>query len=100
MLTLMSMIAAVEMAPEAWYTTQMTPDQCRAARALLRMHQPELAKLAGCGLSTIVDFERSRRKVSASLEKAIRRALEDRGVLFSSNDGVKLEPSKPKGRRP
>ena len=39
----------------------MTPAQCRAARALLEMTQPELANEADLGLSTIVDFEKTRR---------------------------------------
>src|SRR5437660_4329637 len=33
----------------------MTATQCRSARALLAMTQPELARAAGVGLSTIVD---------------------------------------------
>ena len=35
--------------------------QCRGARGLLDLTQPELAAAAGLGLSTIVDFERARR---------------------------------------
>ena len=42
----------------------MTPTQCRAARVLLDWQQPQLAEAAGVPLSTIVDFERSRRVVS------------------------------------
>jgi DNA-binding XRE family transcriptional regulator len=42
----------------------ITSGQCRAARALLDITQPELAEAAGLGLSTIVDFEKSRRDVS------------------------------------
>ncbi|QRG09643.1 XRE family transcriptional regulator [Xanthobacter dioxanivorans] len=49
----------------------MTPAQCRAARALLDLTQPALADAAQLGLSTIVDFERSRRAVSAEAAGAI-----------------------------
>ena len=42
----------------------ITPGQCRAARALLDITQTELAERASCGLSTVVDFEKSRRDVS------------------------------------
>ena len=53
--------------------------QCRGARGLLDMTQPDLARAAGLGLSTIVDFERSRRDVSQAANAAIRRALETAG---------------------
>lgn len=65
----------------------MTPAQCRAARALLDLTQPALADAAQLGLSTIVDFERSRRAVSADAVDAIRVALEAAGVLFIEQNG-------------
>ena len=61
----------------------MTPGQCRAARALLGITQPELAAAARLGLSTIVDFEKGRRRVSANAVKAIQRALEGAGIAFT-----------------
>jgi transcriptional regulator with XRE-family HTH domain len=60
----------------------MTPAQCRAARALLDWSQPNLAEAAGLGLSTVVDFERSRRPVPDKTLAAIRSALEGAGVRF------------------
>ena len=39
-----------------------------------------LAKAAGIGLSTVVDFERQRRRVSAEAVAAMRRALEGKGI--------------------
>jgi transcriptional regulator with XRE-family HTH domain len=51
------------------------------------MTQPDLAKIAGLGLSTIVDFERGRRQVSAEAITAIRRALEKAGVQFIEQNG-------------
>jgi transcriptional regulator with XRE-family HTH domain len=70
----------------------MTPAQCRAARALLDMTQPDLAQAAGVGLSTIVDFERSRRVVLDETLDAIRAALEAAGVEFTNGGqpGVRL----------
>jgi transcriptional regulator with XRE-family HTH domain len=70
----------------------MTPAQCRAARALVDLTQPQLAEAAGLGLSTLVDFERSRRAVSASASAAIRAALETAGVEFTNGErpGVRL----------
>jgi transcriptional regulator with XRE-family HTH domain len=65
----------------------MTPAQCRGARGLLGLTQPELASKANLGLSTIVDFERSRRPVSAAAIGAIRRALKTAGVEFIDENG-------------
>ena len=60
----------------------MTPSQARAARALLDMTQPSLADLAGLGLSTIVDFEKQRRKLPISTVAAIRAADEQHDAVL------------------
>jgi transcriptional regulator with XRE-family HTH domain len=60
----------------------ITPGQCRAARALLDITQGELAARANCGLSTIVDFEKRRRDISAAAATEIQRALERSGIVF------------------
>jgi transcriptional regulator with XRE-family HTH domain len=65
----------------------MTPSQCRGARALLDMTQPELARAAHLGLSTVVDFERMRREVSIEAIAALRGALERRGIIFIDENG-------------
>lgn len=65
----------------------ITPSQCRGARALLDMTQPDLARAAHLGLSTIVDFERTRREVSNEAIAAIRGALERRGIVFINENG-------------
>jgi predicted transcriptional regulator len=65
----------------------ITPGQCRAARALLDITQPELAEAAGLGLSTIVDFEKSRRDVSRAAVHAMHRALEKAGIQFIAKNG-------------
>lgn len=65
----------------------ITGDQCRAARALLDMTQPQLALQADLGLSTIVDFERGRRPVSGAAIETIRAALENAGVEFIDENG-------------
>lgn len=65
----------------------ITPHQGRGARALLDMTQPELASKSGLGLSTIVDFERSRRAVSKEAIQAMRLALEDAGIEFIDENG-------------
>ncbi|MER9900094.1 transcriptional regulator [Mesorhizobium sp. M0130] len=69
----------------------MTPAQCRAARALLDWTQPRLADAAKLGLSTVVDFEKQRRRtISGDAKTAIRTALEAAGVEFINGTGLKL----------
>jgi transcriptional regulator with XRE-family HTH domain len=51
------------------------------------MTQPELAFAANLGLSTIVDFERSRRPVSSEAVETIRTALEREGIEFIDENG-------------
>jgi len=68
----------------------MKPSQCRAARALLDWTQPQLAAAAGLGLSTVVDFEKERRSVSAEATAAMRTALEAAGIEFINGTGVKI----------
>ncbi|MCV9937684.1 helix-turn-helix domain-containing protein [Boseaceae bacterium BT-24-1] len=65
----------------------MTPNQCRAARALLEMTQPQLAAAAGFGLSTVVDFEKSRRAVPSDSVAKLRVALETAGIQFIPENG-------------
>jgi DNA-binding transcriptional regulator YiaG len=65
----------------------ITPGQSKAARALLELTQGDLADAANLGLSTVVDFEKKRRQVSAAAVKAIRDALATRGVEFIEENG-------------
>ena len=66
---------------------KMTPAQCRAARGLLEITQSQLAHAAKLGLSTVVDFEKERRQVSAEAVEAIQAALERAGVVFIDENG-------------
>lgn len=65
----------------------IAPSQSRAARALLNWTQPRLAEAAGVGLSTVVDFERSRRIVSDDAVLAMGSALSNAGVIFVAENG-------------
>jgi DNA-binding transcriptional regulator YiaG len=81
----------------------MSPPQCKAARALIGMTQPELARAAEVGLSTVVDFERTRRQVSTEAVGSLRLALEAAGIDFIEENGggagVRLrKPAKTKRR--
>ena len=65
----------------------MSPAQCRAARAILNMTQPRLAEVANLGLSTVVDFEKTRRQVSQEAIEGMQAALERAGVEFIDENG-------------
>jgi transcriptional regulator with XRE-family HTH domain len=77
----------------------MTPEQCRAARALLNLEQAELAASAGVSRSTLADFERSTRKPRSSSLEALRQELMRRGIDFiepnGGGHGVRLRKSNP-----
>jgi DNA-binding transcriptional regulator YiaG len=64
----------------------MTPGQCRAARAFLQISQPELAKAANVGVSTVRDFEIGKREPIPATLGAMKAALEARGVRFVDRD--------------
>ena len=69
----------------------ITPAQCRAARALLDWSQQDLAKAAHLGLSTIRDFEKSRRVPTHNNLHRIKLALEEAGVeIGMENSSVAL----------
>lgn len=62
--------------------------QFRAARALLGISQPELAKLAGVSTTTLKRLEGSAAiKVADKSNIAIRRSLEDAGIVFIDENG-------------
>jgi transcriptional regulator with XRE-family HTH domain len=61
-------------------------EQCRAARALLKWKQEDLAGKADLALSTIRDFESEKRTPHASNLAAIERAFMDAGIEFMNGD--------------
>ena len=74
----------------------LTPEQCRAARALLNWSQSDLAKASGHGQATIADFERGKRQPHPSNRASLRETLETAGVEFlpetkSKGIGVRLK---------
>lgn len=77
------------------------PARCRAARAGLRLSQPELATLAGVGLSTVARFELGRGPVPRRDKlRALRLAVEAAGaeLIESGGRGVLLRDEAPSRR--
>ena len=70
----------------------MSPMQCRAARALLDWTQPDLAEASGLSLTTVVDYESGRRRVSTEAADRMRAALEAAGIEFTNGKrpGVRM----------
>lgn len=60
----------------------MTPKQCRAARALLKWSQSELADKASVGLSTVRDFEKERHIPIENNLRAMITAFDSKGIQF------------------
>ena len=67
--------------PSFW-RMQLTPAQCRAARALLDWTQDELAGRAEVSRGTIRGFESGQHALQRSTAAAVRRALEAGGVIL------------------
>ena len=67
--------------------SEISPSQCRAARALLGWTQQQLATAASTGLSTIKGFELGSSTPYRNNMAAIRRSLEEAGVDFIPENG-------------
>jgi transcriptional regulator with XRE-family HTH domain len=69
-----------------------TPEQIKAARALLRMEQDELARRAGVSVTTIRRLEAAKGEYAVAQETAqgVQNALQEAGVEFI-HDGVCLK---------
>jgi transcriptional regulator with XRE-family HTH domain len=65
----------------------ITPDQCRGARGLLDMTQSDLASRSGVSLKTVITFESGERRPIRVVMDAIRKALEDAGIEFITENG-------------
>ncbi|MDR3438731.1 helix-turn-helix transcriptional regulator [Telmatospirillum sp.] len=65
----------------------ISPEQCRAGRALLDLDQASLALRSNVSRNTVVDFEKGKRVPNTNNLKAIRSALEGAGVEFIPENG-------------
>lgn len=65
----------------------MIPAQSRAGRGLLSWNQEQLATYAGVSVVTVRNFENERAVPQRATLAAMRRSLEDAGVLFVEENG-------------
>ena len=74
----------------------MTPDLCRAARALLDWTLVDLSTRAKVSVTAINEYERRRRRTQSSTVRVLQLALEEAGVEFFENgEGPGLRLKKP-----
>lgn len=71
-----------------FFPEPITPEQCRAARALLEWSQSDLETASGVARKTIADFEgnKKERPYDRTL-RDLRAALEEAGVIFVPQNG-------------
>lgn len=65
----------------------ITPDQCRAGRAIVNLSQSALAEAAGVARATLAEFETGKRQPISNNLEAIKSALESAGVEFIAENG-------------
>nr|WP_020175354.1 helix-turn-helix transcriptional regulator [Methyloferula stellata] len=65
----------------------ITPEQCRAGRALLGWSQDDLVEASKVTKSTIANFESGKREPYERTLTDLRRALEEAGVIFIDRNG-------------
>ena len=78
---------------------QLSPQESRAARGLLKWTLDELAKASLLGISTVKNFENQQRETTPANLAAIRGAFERAGVIFESDGkfvGVKIKVKRAK----
>ena len=80
----------------------ITPEQSKAARALLGLTQADLAERAGVSARTVVNWESHAREPIPVTLAAIQRTLEQLGIIFLNEDragGPGLRLAKRRTRR-
>lgn len=68
----------------------ITPVQCKMARTAVGWSTRELAERASVGATTVNRFEVDARAPIKATLMAIQRALENEGVEFLDDDGVRI----------
>jgi hypothetical protein len=80
----------------------LTAAQCRAGRALIEWSPEQLSQVCGVELRTISEFEARFRRPDDDVQRLIRTALEEAGVVFIAENGggagVRLKLNRPELR--
>lgn len=80
----------------------ISPEQSRAARALLNWSRGELAERSNVSVATLADFEAGKRTPYDRTLSDVRQALEKAGVIFVDENGegpgVRLKKKKAKSK--
>lgn len=71
---------------------RLTPAQCRAARALLRWSQADLANKSGIARRTIAYFESGRHSLALRSRRALGNAFMKAGIVFDAQGGIRRDP--------
>ncbi len=66
----------------------ITGSQCRAARALVEVSRPKLARRSGVDLGAIEHFENIAGSLKRDEIEAVQLALEELGTIFISKNGA------------
>jgi transcriptional regulator with XRE-family HTH domain len=66
----------------------ITPEQCRMARAALRLSVEQLARTASVSAATISGFETGRTRAQRAVRKRLRAAFEAAGIVFTDFEEV------------
>jgi len=72
--------------------TQLSSSQLRAARALLNWSRTDLAKRTGVSEPTLHRFENDQSEANQRTQSRIRSTLENAGIDFLENQGVRFRP--------
>ena len=81
----------------------LTPEQCKAARAVVSWSQTDLSKESGVSLRAIQEFEAKQRNPNRATLQGLTAALERFGIEFSPNGaslywgglrGITIDPRK------
>ena len=65
----------------------ITPEQCRAARALLAWSQQDLAEKSGVGIVTVHQLEAGTNQPRRATMDVVKRAFETAGIEFIDENG-------------
>ncbi len=64
----------------------ITPEQCKAARDLLKWSQKDLSEFSGVGTNTIATFEKGSRELRIGTLEKIIHIFQENSIRFENNE--------------